>query len=271
MRPPALADRVVVITGASAGIGAATARLAADAGAAVVLSARRADRLADLADAITARGGRALAVAGDVAHDDMRALVDAAVTSFGRLDVMICNAGIGYHGRLDETSVNAMRRLVDVNLMGTFFAAQAALAVMRRQGRGHLIVVSSIAGRRGIGGSSVYGATKAGQIAFVEALRAEFAGTALQASVVLPVSTATEFHDAMARDFGHAVSGVGPRQPAESVARAIVRCMIKPAPEVYPYGPARWLSAVSVIAPGIADRLVQRFTRRRKPHTPRTP
>jgi short-subunit dehydrogenase len=262
-----LSERVIAITGASAGIGAATARAAAAEGAIVVVSARRGDRLEALVADIARSGGRALAVAGDVtSRADMDALVARAVDAFGRLDAMICNAGIGYHGALDETSDDVMRRLVEVNLMGTLYAARAALVQMRRQGAGHLIAVSSIAGRRGVGGSSVYGATKAAQIACFEALRADLAGTGIHASIVLPVSTVTEFHDAIARDFGHAVEGAGPRQSADVVARRIVDCLVHPRPEVYPYRPAWLLSAMSVLAPSVADRVVQRFTRHRKPH-----
>jgi short-subunit dehydrogenase len=208
-------------------------------------------------------------VAGDVAEAaDMERLVAETIAAFGRIDVMICNAGIGYHGPLEETSLDAIRRLIEVNLAGTIYAARAALAVMRRQGSGHVIAVSSIAGRRGVGGSSVYSATKAGQIALVEALRAEFAGSTFHASVILPVSTVTEFHDAIARDFGHAVSGVGPRQSADEVARDIVECILKPRAEVYPYRRAKLLAALSVVAPSLADRFVGRFTRRRRPHAP---
>src|SRR5262245_50692750 len=194
-----LHDRVVTITGASSGIGRATAVALAREGAAVLVSARRRDKLDDLVRDIERDGGRALAVVGDVTVDaDMRVLVDRAVKAWGRLDVMICNAGIGYHGTLDDTPVEVMRRLVDVNLMGTMYAAAAALPVFRRQRRGHIIAISSIAGRRGIGGMSLYSATKAAQIGFIEGLRAEFAGTDLHASVVYPVSTTdTEFRDAI--------------------------------------------------------------------------
>jgi short-subunit dehydrogenase len=259
--------KVVVITGASAGIGEATARLAAADGAAVVMSARRRDRLEAVAADIRSAGGAALAVPGDVTvATDMDALVARTIDAFGRIDVMVCNAGIGYHGPLDETSVDAMRRLVDVNLMGTLYAARAALIAMRRQGHGHLVVVSSIAGRRGVGGSSVYSATKAAQIGLVEALRAEFTGTSLAASIIYPVSTVTEFHDAIARDFGHAVSGKGPRQSAERVAAAIVACIGSPRAEVYPYVHAKWLAVLGVVAPALADRVVKRFGRRRTPH-----
>lgn len=266
---PSLSSKVVAITGASAGIGYATAKRAAAEGARVVLSARRTDRLHQLATDIRASGGEALAVPGDVTSEaDMHALVARAVEVFGRLDVMVCNAGIGYHGPLDDTPPDVMRRLVDVNVMGTFYAARAALIVMRRQGSGHIIAVSSIAGRRGVGGSSVYSATKAAQIGFIEALRAEFHGTALHASLIYPVATTTEFHDAIARDFGHTVSGKGPRQTADTVARAIVRCMISPRAEVYPLGWAWWLSVLSVVAPAQADRFIKRFGRRRTPHQP---
>ena len=258
---------MVAITGASAGIGAATARLAASEGATVLLSARRGDRLDAVVSEIQQAGGRAIAVPGDVTSEaDMSTLVARAMADFGRLDVMVLNAGIGYHGPLDETSPDAMRRLVDVNLMGTLYAAHAALVAMRKQGHGHLIAISSIAGRRGVGGSSVYSATKAAQIGFIEALRAEFHGTRLHASVVYPVSTRTEFHEAIARDFGHAVSGKGPKQSADVVARAIVDCMVSPRPEVYPFRLAWWLAVLSVVAPKQADRFMKRFGRRRHAH-----
>jgi NADP-dependent 3-hydroxy acid dehydrogenase YdfG len=257
---------IVAITGASAGIGLATARELARRGDTVVLSARRADRLHDIAREITAAGGRALDLPGDVTSEsDMTALVAKAVNTFGRLDVMICNAGIGYHGPLDETPPDAMRRLVDVNIMGTLYAARAAMIAMRRQGHGHIIAISSIVGRRGVGGSSVYAATKAAQLTFIESLRAEFVGSAFHASVVFPVRTETEFRDAIERDFGHVVGGVGPSQPAERVGRAIADCVGRPRAEVYPFGRSRLLAILGVIAPAQTDRLVQRFGRHRTP------
>jgi NADP-dependent 3-hydroxy acid dehydrogenase YdfG len=263
---PRLSDRVVAITGASAGIGRATAERSAAEGAAVVLSARRADRLAEIVHTIEARGGRAVAVPGDVTREaDMDALVARAVEAFGSLDVMICNAGIGYHGPLDETPPAAMRRIVDVNLMGTLYAAASAMRLFRRQGRGHIIAISSIVGRRGVGGSGIYAATKAAQLALIESLRAEFVGTPFRASVVFPVVTVTEFHDTIAREFGYAVSGTGPRQTAAQVAQAIVDCIVSPRAEVYPLKKAWWLAVLSVIAPAQADKVVQRFARRRKP------
>jgi short-subunit dehydrogenase len=263
-----LSGKAVAITGASAGIGAAVARRVAAEGAAVALSARRGDRLTELADGIRGAGGRALAIAGDVTSEaDMAALVAETVAAFGRIDVMVCNAGIGFHGPLDDTPGDAMRRLVEVNVLGTFYAARAALAAMRPQGRGHIIAVSSIAGRRGVGGSSVYSATKAAQIGFIEALRAEFVGTDFHASIVYPVRTATEFHEAIARDFGQHVTGRGPEQTADHVAATIADAIASPRAEVYPYPMSRWLSVLSVIAPARADRVIKRFARRASPKT----
>lgn len=261
---PELRNLVVAITGASAGIGRATARRLAAEGACVIASARRTERLDALAAECAGGPGRIVPCAGDVTREaDMRALVDRAVAEGGRLDVMICNAGIGYHGTLDETDPAHMRRVVDVNLMGTLYAAHAALVAMRRQGHGHIIAISSIVGRRGIGGSSVYASTKAAQVAFIESLRAEFVGTPFHASVVLPVATTSEFHDAIERDFGHQVTGHGPRQTPEEVADAIVACVRTPRAEVYPMPKSWWLSVLSVVAPARTDRLVQRFGRQR--------
>jgi len=134
--------RVVAITGASAGIGRATAlRLARD-GAAVAICARRADPLDQTAKAIAAAGGQALPVVADVTHEaDMDRFVAAAVERFTRLDVMLCNAGFGIAGAIDDIAPDRMQKLMDVNYMGTYLAARAAMRAFRRQGHGHLIIV----------------------------------------------------------------------------------------------------------------------------------
>ena len=259
---------VIVVTGASAGIGRACAERLARDGAAVVVTARREDRLRAVADGINARGGRALAVPGDVTRpDDLRAVVSRAVESFGRLDVMICNAGIGFHGSLAESTPEISKQLVDVNVLGTIYAAEAAHEVFARQRSGHIIAISSVAGVRGVSGMSVYSATKAAQIGFIEGLRTEFFGTGLHASIVYPVSTRTEFHDSMYRTFGHAVEGKGPRQDVAEVAEAVARCVANPRAEVYPYRPAKLLRVANAIAPALVDRFMRRFGRRRS-YTP---
>jgi len=260
----ALQGRVAAITGASSGIGLACATHLAREGVAVALGARRLPLLEATAGHIRAAGGRAVVVQTDVVREsDVRDLVAAAVGEFGRLDIMICNAGFGYYAPIDETPAEVMRRLMDVNFMGTFYGAAAALPVFRRQNAGHLIFVSSIVGRRGIPQMGAYTATKAAQAGLAEALRSEFAGTPIHVTTVYPVSTPTEFIDAMARDYGHRISGLGPKQTADDVARAIVGCIQRPRPEVYPHRISRGLAILNALAPAFTDRFVRKYGRNR--------
>ena len=177
--------RVVAITGASAGIGRATAvRLARD-GAAVAMCARRREMLEAAARDVDAAGGEALPIVADVTSvDDMERFVSAAVDRFGRLDVIICNAGFGIAGTIDDISPDQMRKLVDINYMGTFYAARAALRVFRRQHHGHVVIISSIVGKRGVPYMGAYAATKFAQVGMAECLRAEVAGSPIHVSVV---------------------------------------------------------------------------------------
>jgi short-subunit dehydrogenase len=229
-----------------------------------VLGARRKALLESVAAEIRAAGGRAAIVEMDVVNEaDVRGLVSTAIDEFGRLDIMICNAGFGYYGPIDETPPDVMRRMMDVNFMGTFHGAAAALPVFRRQNSGHLIFVSSIVGRRGVPEMGAYTATKAAQAGLAESLRAEFAGTPIHVSCVYPVSTPTGFIDAMARDYGHRISGLGPKQTVDDVAAAIVACVERPRAEVYPHAISRGLTLLNAVAPRFTDRFVRRYGRRR--------
>jgi NADP-dependent 3-hydroxy acid dehydrogenase YdfG len=259
-----LQGRVAAITGASAGIGLACATHLARSGVSVVLGARRVALLEATAKTITDAGGRAAIVPMDVTREaDVQAMVEVAVREFGRLDVMICNAGFGYYGPADDTPPDVMRRMMDVNYMGTFYGAYATLPVFRRQNSGHLIFVSSIVGRRGIPFMGGYTATKAAQAGLAESLRAEFVGSPIHVSCVYPVSTPTEFTEVIARDYGYRISGLGPKQTVDDVARAVVRCVERPRPEVYPHTMSRGLTVLNALAPGFTDRFVRRFGRRR--------
>jgi short-subunit dehydrogenase len=259
-----LSGKVAAITGASSGIGLTVARQLARHGVAVVLGARRAERLDDAVRGIRGAGGRAERVVMDVTSEsDTLRLVETAQATFGAIDIMICNAGFGYYGTVEDTPPDVMRRMMEVNFMGTFHGARAALPVFRTRGHGHLLIVSSIVGRRGIALMSGYSATKAAQVGFAEALRTEFAGTDIHVSVVFPVSTPTEFRQAMERDYGHSVSGLGPKQSVEQVAGAIVSCIRRPRAEVYPHAPSRALVVANAIAPGFTDTLVKKYGRRR--------
>ena|SRR5436190_7161304 len=259
-----LSGRVVAITGASSGIGLACAKHLARAGAAVVLGARRVSLLEATAAQIRAAGGRAAIVQMDVTREaDVLALVAMAVREFGRLDVMICNAGFGYYAPIDETPADVMQRMIDVNYMGTFYGARAALPLFRAQQAGHLIFISSIVGRRGIPLMGGYTATKAAQAGLAESLRAEFAGSPIHVTCVYPISTPTEFTEAMARDYGHRVSGLGPKQSVDDVARAVLGCIRRPRPELYPHALSRGLTVLNALAPGFTDWFVRKYGRRR--------
>jgi NADP-dependent 3-hydroxy acid dehydrogenase YdfG len=255
--------KVVAITGASAGIGRAAALRMARAGSSVAICARRADRLAEVANDIARLGGQALPVVADVgAEGDMTGFVDRVMERFGRLDVMICNAGFGIYGALDSISAADMRRLLDVNFMGTFHAARAALPVFRRQGAGHLIVISSIVGKRGIPYAGAYSATKFAQVGLIECLRSEVEGSDIHATLVYPISTETEFFDVMIRESGPMTRGMGPRQSADQVAESIAWAIERPVPEVYPYRWSRGLAILNSLAPGFCDRLAKKWGRK---------
>jgi short-subunit dehydrogenase len=257
-------SRVVAITGASAGIGRATAlRLARD-GAAVVVCARRADRLEAVVAEIAAAGGQAVPVVADVRSGaDMETLVARALERFGRLDVMMCNAGFGVAGAIDEVPPDQMQRLMDINYTGTYHATRAALAVFRRQQSGHIVIVSSIVGKRGVPYMGAYAATKFAQTGLAECLRAELRGTSIHVSVVFPVSTETEFFDVMAHETGVPITrALGPRQSVETVANAIARAIDRPVPEIYPHAVSRLLVVLNAVAPGVCDRIVQRYGRK---------
>src|SRR5829696_3173847 len=203
----------VLITGGSAGIGRATAlRLARD-GAAIALCARRADRLDAVAAEIVAAGGHALPIVADVTSEaDMNLLVAKTVERFGRLDVMMCNAGFGIAGAIDEITPAQMHQLMEINYTGTYLATRAALPVFRRQSAGHIIMVSSIVGKRGVPYMGAYSATKFAQVGLAECLRAELLGTNIHVSLLFPVSTETEFFNVMSAQTGGIVTrGAGPR------------------------------------------------------------
>lgn len=186
-------DQVIVITGASSGIGRATALHLASRGAKVVLGARRETQLRALAQEIEAAGGQAVYRSTDVTRrQDLQALVDTGVDRFGRVDVIINNAGIGPLSRFDELRVEDWDAMIDVNIRGVLYGIAAALPVFRRQGSGHVINIVSTAGLRIVPAQGVYAATKNAVRTLTEALRQE-AGPTLRVTEVSPGFVATEF------------------------------------------------------------------------------
>jgi NADP-dependent 3-hydroxy acid dehydrogenase YdfG len=228
-------DKIVVVTGASSGLGEATARLLSSRGATVVLGARRADRLQALAKDIEARGGKALALEIDVTRrEQVRALVDSTVQTYGRVDVMINNAGVMPQAPLEQLKVDEWDRMIDVNLKGVTYGIAAALPHMQRQKFGHFINVSSVAGHRVGPGFAVYAATKFAVRALSEGLRQEVKPYNIRTTVISPGAVATELPntitDPAAAERVRAFYGQV-AVPAESFARAVAFAMSQP-PEV---------------------------------------
>jgi len=192
-----IAGKVVAITGASSGIGEATALLLAERGASLVLGARRSDRLQALAVRIVELGGEAAFLPVDVKRrDEVSAFVELAPKRYGKLDVLVSSAGIGPISLLDDLRVDDWEEMIDVNLKGFLYGIAAALPVFRRQGSGHFVNVISTAGLKIVPMQSVYGATKNAMRAISEGLRQE-AGGRLRVTGISPGFVRTAFADSM--------------------------------------------------------------------------
>ena len=195
-----LRGKVVAITGASGGIGEATATLLARGGARVVLGARRRERLERVSERIVREGGEAAFAPTDVRRrEDLEALVALACDRFGRLDVLVNNAGIGLISAFDELRVEDWEAMIDVNLRGVLYGIAAALPVFRKQGSGHFVNVVSTAGLRIVPMQGVYAATKNAVRTLSEALRQE-AGDKLRVTVVSPGFVRTDFAESIANE-----------------------------------------------------------------------
>jgi NADP-dependent 3-hydroxy acid dehydrogenase YdfG len=225
-------DKVVAITGASSGIGEATALLLAERGAKVVLGARRPDRLEALAGRIADAGGDVAHARTDVRRrDDVAGLVGLACERYGRLDVLINNAGVMPISPLDELRVEDWEDMVDVNLKGVLYGIAAALPVFRKQGSGHFVNTASTAGHRIVPNQSVYAGTKFAVRAISEGLRQE-AGSDLRVTVISPGMTRTNFADgvtdpAMRARLAEARNDFA--MPPDAIARAIAFAIEQPA------------------------------------------
>jgi NADP-dependent 3-hydroxy acid dehydrogenase YdfG len=224
--------KVVVITGASSGNGEATARHLSSQGAIVLLGARRVDRIKALADELSRKGGKALAVQTDVTQvEQVKRLVDEAVKTYGRIDVMINNAGLMPHSPLERLKIDDWNRTIDVNLKGVLYGIAAALPYMKQQKAGHIINVSSVAGHKVRPGSAVYAATKTAVLVITEGLRQEVKPYNIRTTVISPGAIATELADSItepdiAENVRKFVQEVA--LPAESFARAVAFAVSQP-------------------------------------------
>ena len=228
-----LDGRVAVVTGASSGIGEATAEALAAEGAAVVAAARREERLSSLVERIEGSGGRALAVSCDVTDEDQaHALVQRAVEEFGRLDILVNNAGVMLLSNVSKGLSDQWRTMFEVNVLGLLYATEAAIEVMKRQGSGHLVNVSSVAGRKVTRTTNgVYAGTKFAVNAISEGLRQELIEDNIRVTIVEPGAVATELPDHITdEDARESLSGLMSieRLQAEDIARAITYAVTQP-------------------------------------------
>ena len=220
-----LTGTVVAITGASAGIGRASALMLAEAGANVVLGARRTERLDELVEQIGP--DRAVAVRTDVRDPaQARALVAAAVDRFGRLDSLLANAGIGMYGGIMDADDESLERMLDVNLAGTVWSVRAAVPELRRAGGGDILIVASVAGSRGDANEAVYAATKHGQVGLAGALDRELRRENIRVTALCPAGVTTEFALGAGRVEGDPDLDVF-LQP-EDIAFQVVTCLRQP-------------------------------------------
>lgn len=252
-----ISEQVVVITGASSGIGRCTALYLARRGARVVATARRADALASLVREIEAEGGRALAVPGEVTREeDLRAVARAALERWERIDSWINNAGVYIQGRVQDITLDEFRRVLDVNLVGLVNGTRCALEPMLRQGSGVIVQVSSVAAKRGVPYNSAYSAAKAGIEAFTESLRAELWGTGVRFSILYPPPVDTPIYQHARAKLGVQPRPAPPMSYPVEAAREIARLAETGERERY-FGWAGPLALLHRLSPAASDWLTQ--------------
>jgi NADP-dependent 3-hydroxy acid dehydrogenase YdfG len=228
-----IADKIVVITGASSGVGESTARLLAGKGAKVVLGARRIDRIDAIVKDITARGGSALGFKTDVTkRSEVEALVNGTINGYGRIDVIVNNAGIMQIAPMDALKVEEWDRMIDLNLKGLLYGVAAVLPIMQKQKQGHIINIASVFGIKVFApGGTVYCATKSAVRALTEGLRMELHSQNIRCTMISPGAVATE----LAEGSSEQATRENLREfykmaiPADSIARAIVYAIEQPA------------------------------------------
>ncbi|MCL6552338.1 MAG: SDR family oxidoreductase [Firmicutes bacterium] len=264
-----MSGRVVIVTGASSGIGEATARAFGRAGDRVVLVARRIERLQQLAASLP----DALVVPADLARpDDVERVARGTLERYGRIDVLVNNAGLGRYDWLERLSVAEIEAQLQVNLLAPILLTRAVLPTMLAQRRGVIVNVSSVAGRIATPTMSIYNAAKFGLDGFSEALRREVGSHGVHVCVIAPGPVeGTEFgaHGAAGRGL-RAVRGRWRqlrwlRIDADRVAAAIVTLADRPRPRLVLPGVYRAMIAVNVLAPGLVDRIVSRAARAARP------
>jgi NAD(P)-dependent dehydrogenase (short-subunit alcohol dehydrogenase family) len=269
-----LDEQVVVITGASSGIGRETALRLADKGARVVVSARREEPLDDLAAQIKSQGGDAVSIPADVSvYEEVESLARDAVSTYGRIDTWVNNAGVLLVSEFEKADLGEARRVFDVNFWGEYHGCKAVLPVMKLQGSGTIINVTSVTAKRPLPLMSAYSASKAAINGLSESLRAELADSGVELCIVMPATIDTPLYEHARSKEGAAPKAAPPIYPPSEVAKAIEMCAVSPRRMVYA-GPAGQMFAVSnYLAGGVLDKVLGAVRRpailTRRPEAPR--
>jgi len=252
-----LDEQVVVITGASSGIGRATALRLAAKGAKVVVSARRDEALDDLVEEIKLAGGEATSIPADVSiYSEVETLAEGALAAYGRIDTWVNNAGVLLVGEFEKTGLEEARRLFDVNFWGELHGCKVVLPVMRRQGGGTIVNVTSMTARRPLPLMSIYSSSKAALNGLSDAIRTEIKGTGINLSVVMPASTDTPLYEHARTKEGVSPRPAPPIYPPSEVARAIEMCATSKKRDVIA-GPAGIVFHVgNFFIPSVLDKLL---------------
>lgn len=223
-----LSGKIAIVTGASSGIGAESARALAAEGAELVLTARRKERLETIAVELRELGAKAFIVAGDAREEDTaRRTIAAAVESTGRVDILINNAGMGIYKDLIETSGEEYDEMMDTNVRSTFLFTRHALPVMLAQGEGTILMVSSMAGLYGFAGEAVYCATKFAQVGFAQALDRELRTRGIKVGLICPGGVKTEFAIGQGRT-AEGVAQSGMLEATDVAAAVLLACTQSP-------------------------------------------
>jgi NAD(P)-dependent dehydrogenase (short-subunit alcohol dehydrogenase family) len=227
-----LSGKTALITGASAGIGWASAVALAGEGANLVVTARRSERLAELEAAVRQAGGRAISLEGDAKEEETaRQAVDLATRTFGSLDILINNVGVGNYKNLVDTSAEEYDEMMDSNVRSTFLFTRYAVPVMIKQASGTILMISSMAGVYGFGGEAVYCATKFAQVGFAQALDKELRPYGIKVGVICPGGTKTEFALGKGRT-EESVSASSMLDPEDVAAVVLMACTQSPASRI---------------------------------------
>jgi short-subunit dehydrogenase len=253
LRP--LREQVIVITGASSGIGLATARMAAESGAKVVLNARNGDALDEIVGEISASGAEATYVVGDVAfRDDMEKLARKAVDRFGRIDTWVNNAGLSIYGRLQDVTEEDHRRLFDINFWGVVNGSLAALPHLKRQG-GALINLGSEVSDIALPVQAMYSVTKHAVKGFTDSLRMELMeeGAPVSVTLVKPASIDTPFTQHAKNYMGKEATLPSPVYHPDVAAKAILYAAEHPSRDMYAGGASKLFSMLNRVAPQVVD------------------